>query len=182
LWKSRVSLFLEDTLQSQKEHKETFLHLIKETALFKVELELTEDLQRRLEFVEWHDRVEVIHTAIVAGGWIELGKLEVVVQEGTTKGFAGVQMDEVLKVVWLFKAAEGLQKLVKDTLQGLESGKEVKELSILIEINDQVQEMRVRIEEVKELVKVIEEAQGFVTITDEYLTNWSILTEGSDKF
>ncbi len=42
--------------------------------------------------------------------------------------------------------------------------------------------MRVRIEEVKELAKVIEEALGYVAITDEYLTNWSILTDGSDKF
>ncbi len=45
-----------------------------------------------------------------------------------------------------------------------------------------MQEMRVRIEEVKELAKVIEEAQGYVAITDEYLSNWSILTEGTDQF
>jgi hypothetical protein len=69
--------------------------LIKETALFKVELELTEDLQRRLEFVEWHDRVELVYRAIVSGGWVDLGKLEVIVQEGTTKGFAGVALEEV---------------------------------------------------------------------------------------
>ena len=90
-----MSLFLEDTLHSQKEHKETFLHLIKETALFKVELELTEDLQRRLEFVEWHDRVDSLYRTVVSRGWLDLGKLEVVVQEGTTKGFAGVQMEDV---------------------------------------------------------------------------------------
>jgi hypothetical protein len=60
-WKSRVCLFLEDTLQEQKQHKEIFLQLIRETALFKVELDLTEDLQRRLEFVEWHDRIESLY-------------------------------------------------------------------------------------------------------------------------
>lgn len=156
--------------------------MIKETALFKVELELTEDLQRRLEFVEWHDRVDSLHRTIVTGGWLELGKLEVVVQEGTTKGFAGVQMDEVQRVVGLYRAGESMQKEIKDTLQGLESGKEVKELSKLIEIDGMVQEMRVRIEEVKELAKVIEKAQRYVAITDEYLSNWSMMTEGTEKF
>jgi hypothetical protein len=78
--------------------------------------------------------------------------------------------------------AESLQKEVKDILQGLESGKEVKELSKLIEINEKIQEMRVRIEEVKELEKVIEQAQGYVAIANEYLSNWSMLNNGSDKF
>jgi hypothetical protein len=52
--------------------------------------------------------------------------------------------------------AESFQKEVKDILQGLESGKEVKELPKLIEINEKIQEIRVRIEEVKEFEKVIE--------------------------
>lgn len=124
-WKSRVSLFLQDTLQEQKQHKEIFLQLIRETALFKVELDLTEDLQRRLEFVEWHDRVEqlfVLHT----GGelaCVGLSRLEVVVQEGSTKGFAEVQLVEVQQMFHLYRAAEGRQREIKEIIECLESGK-----------------------------------------------------------
>ncbi len=56
---------------------------------------MTEDLQRRLEFVEWHDRVDLLYRVIVSAGWVDLEKLEVIVQEGTTKGFAGVDLEEV---------------------------------------------------------------------------------------
>lgn len=55
-WKARVRLFLEDE-REQKAHKEVFTQLIRETVLFKIELDLTEDLQRRLEFIEWHAKV-----------------------------------------------------------------------------------------------------------------------------
>ena len=44
-------------------------------------------------------------------------------------------MDDVKRVVSLYRAAEGLQKEVKDILQCLESGKETKELAKLIDIN-----------------------------------------------
>jgi len=66
-----------------------------------VELDLTEDLQRRLEVVEWHDRVEALYLLMTADQppWIDLNKLEVVVIEGSTKGFAGVNMPEVQAVV-----------------------------------------------------------------------------------
>ena len=43
-------MFLEDD-REQLAHKEIFLQLIKETSLFKVELDLTETLQKRLEFI-----------------------------------------------------------------------------------------------------------------------------------
>ena len=120
-----MCLFLEDTLASQKEHREIFLQLIRETALFKVELELTEDLQLRLEFVEWHDRVEALDRVSREGQPIELGKLEVVVVEGNAKGFvenSGLQ--EVQQVVALYKVAEGLQKEIKGVIECLEGGKE----------------------------------------------------------
>ena len=86
--------------------------------------------------MEWHDRVESLYR-IVEGQdqWIDLSKLEVVVQEGITKGFAEVDMDDVKRVVLLYRAAEALQKEVKDILQCLESGKETKELAKLIDIN-----------------------------------------------
>ena len=90
-------------------------------------------------------------------------------------------MEDVKRVVSLYRAAEGLQKEVKDILQCLESGKETKELAKLIDINQKIQEIRVRIDEVKDLVKVIEEAQGYVGICDQYLSDWSMLTEGTDK-
>lgn len=85
---------------------------------------MTEDLQRRLEFVEWHDRVEALDRIISSDEWIELGKLEVVVLEGVTKGFAEVKMDEVERVVTLYRVAEGLQKEIKDVIECLESGRE----------------------------------------------------------
>ena len=49
-------MFLEDE-QEQRKRKEVFLQLLRETALFKFEVDLTEDLQRRLEFLEWHEKV-----------------------------------------------------------------------------------------------------------------------------
>ena len=59
-WKSRVLMFLEDGQVYQKRNKEVFTQLIKETALFKVELDMTEDLQKRLEFIEWHAKVVIL--------------------------------------------------------------------------------------------------------------------------
>lgn len=56
-WKFRVQLFLEDD-RDQVRHKEAFTALLKETTLFKVDLALTEDLQRRFEFIEWHEKVK----------------------------------------------------------------------------------------------------------------------------
>lgn len=41
-------------------HKEVFNQLLRETALFKIELVLSEDLQRRLEFIEWHFKVKKV--------------------------------------------------------------------------------------------------------------------------
>lgn len=120
-----------------------------------MELDLTEDLQRRLEFVEWHDRVDSLYSTIKGEQWIDLNKLEVVVLEGVTKGFAEVDMPEITRVVSLYRLAEGLQKEVKDVLQCLESGKETKELAKIIQMNEKIQDTRVRIEEAKDLVKVI---------------------------
>ena len=59
-WKSRVMMFLED-VNEQRKRKEVFTQLIRETAIFKYEVELTEDLQRRLEFIEWHEKLQKIY-------------------------------------------------------------------------------------------------------------------------
>lgn len=42
-WKARVGLFLEDD-RDQIRHRDVFNSLLRETALFKVDLSLTEDL------------------------------------------------------------------------------------------------------------------------------------------
>lgn len=54
-------------------------------------------------------------------------------------------------------------------------------MSKLIEITERVQKIGVNIEEVKELLKIIEEAQGHELICDKYLSNWTFLTEDSDE-
>lgn len=63
-WKARVQMFLEDSEEEQYENREAFIQLIKETALFKVELDLAEDLQKRLEFVEWHAKAKDMEAQI----------------------------------------------------------------------------------------------------------------------
>lgn len=108
-WKSRASLFLED-LREQKTHKELFKSFILEGSLFKFEMELTEDLQKRSEFIEWHEKVMQAHFLIygstptisilessrqseeeseseMASGPITIDKLSELIAEGQSKRF-----------------------------------------------------------------------------------------------
>ena len=65
-WKRRAEMFLNDD-REQRAHKEFFTQLIKETLLFKFEVDLTEELQARFEFFEWLDRVEQLWVRISSG-------------------------------------------------------------------------------------------------------------------
>jgi hypothetical protein len=72
--------------------------LIRETALFKVELDLAEELQRRLEYLEWHAKVVRLdrHSDIEMGNEggelppsdFQIEKLQSLMQEGQAKGFS----------------------------------------------------------------------------------------------
>lgn len=79
-------MFLEDP-REQEEHREVFSQLIKETALFKVELELTDELQERLEFVEWQAKVVAVDSRsndVKVGDEepVDIGKLQALLEEG----------------------------------------------------------------------------------------------------
>ena len=84
-WKARVSLFLEDD-RDQLVHREVFTSLLRETALFKVDLALSEELQRRLEFIEWHAKVKGVFEADI----VQIESIQNIVNEGSAKGFAEV--------------------------------------------------------------------------------------------
>ena len=49
-------MLLEDT-REQENKKEVFPQLLKETLVFKIDLPLIKDLQKRYELVEWKERV-----------------------------------------------------------------------------------------------------------------------------
>jgi hypothetical protein len=108
-WKSRASLFLED-LREQKSHKELFKSFILEGSLFKFEMELSEDLQKRSEFIDWHEKVLHAHFLIygiapaisvlessvpseeesdseMASGPLTIDKLSELIAEGQSKQF-----------------------------------------------------------------------------------------------
>ena len=53
-----------EDLREQKSHKELFKSFILEGSLFKFEMELTEDLQKRSEFIDWHEKVLHAHFLI----------------------------------------------------------------------------------------------------------------------
>lgn len=120
---------------------------------------MIEELQRRLDFIEWHDRIEVINKMVMAGEGVEMSRLEAVANEGTSKGWFNVVVaegDEITRVRELHKGASALQKEIKAAIEGLESGRETWELVKIKEMAQRVVEIKVRIEEVKAITKVIE--------------------------
>ena len=111
-WKSRASLFLED-LREQKSHKELFKSFILEGSLFKFEMELSEELQKRSEFIDWHEKVLHAHFLIygiapaisvlessvsseeeseseMASGPLTIDILSELIAEGQSKQFCGL--------------------------------------------------------------------------------------------
>lgn len=65
-WKRRVVMFLEDE-REQIERKEVFHILLRETALFKFELDLSKVVQKRFEFIEWKEKVTKVWKVMHAG-------------------------------------------------------------------------------------------------------------------
>lgn len=104
LWKTRVQMFLEDSEKQQMWNKEMFAAFMKETSLFKIELDLTEDLQKRLEYIEWHQKVLDIYEKAISSNqmnddlsthWITIEELQSIMQDGESKGFTDLQLPEI---------------------------------------------------------------------------------------
>jgi len=56
-WVARASLFMEDGRDYQRRHREIFRALLVEGGLFKVDMELCEEVQRRSEYIDWEEKV-----------------------------------------------------------------------------------------------------------------------------
>jgi protease II len=103
-WRARVSLFLEDDYE-QLAHKELFKAFILEGSLFKFEVDLTDELQRKQEFIEWHAKVKKVHKKIFEEEEdkieeeneevISLQRLKELVKRGEEKGFHRIQLREI---------------------------------------------------------------------------------------
>lgn len=108
--------------------------------MFKVEQsELIEELQRRLEFIEWHDRVEAIDRMVksAAAEGVDMSRLEAVASEGASKGWFNIVVtegEEIKRVRELHIGASALQKEIKAAIEGLESGRETWELERIKEM------------------------------------------------
>ena len=96
-WKARVQLLLEDSHEYQQHNREVFVQLLKETALFKVELDLAYDLQKRLEFIEWHIKAVALEQIISnnEGELVAVERLFGIMDEARAKGFDQLLLPEI---------------------------------------------------------------------------------------
>ena len=96
-WKARVQLLLEDSHEYQQHNREVFVQLLKETALFKVELDLAYDLQKRLEFIEWHIKAVALEQIISnnEGELVAVERLFGIMEEARAKGFDQLLLPEI---------------------------------------------------------------------------------------
>ena len=167
-WKRRAEMFLNDD-REQRAHKEFFTQLIKETRLFKFEVDLTEELQVRFEFFEWLDRVEQLWARISSGDeWakVSLLDLQAVMQDGEQKGFAEVQLEVIQQVGGACLRANKFEQELRKSLKEIKdpSNKDRKQpISIeqLLDLQREAKELRVWLPDEEELAQIINEVDSF---------------------
>jgi hypothetical protein len=117
-------LFLEDSEAYQYENRDFFTQLIKETALFKLELELAEQLQRQLEFIEWHAKAKAMEAQISgnSGDPVHIEKLTAIMEEATGKGYEQLGLQEVARLRDYCEAANQTRAAILKAIHAVEEG------------------------------------------------------------
>lgn len=123
-WKARVHLFLEDSHDHQQRNRDVFAQLLKETALFKVELDLADDLQKRLEFIEWHAKALSVERHLVSGAGEPLGfeRLGALMDEARAKGFDQLRLPEIERLIGFNERAVRSRQAIQEALDAIEGG------------------------------------------------------------
>jgi len=169
--------------------------LIKETLLFKFEVDLTEELQARFEFFEWLDRVEALWLRMnfqtkdfeeekreKISPKVSLLDLQTLMQEGEQKGFSEMQIEVVQRIGDVCIRANKFEQELRKTLREVKDSthKDKKQrISVdkLLDLQKEAQELRVWLSETEDLAQILGEVAAYEAKCQEVLHGASLLND-----
>ncbi len=89
-------------------------------------------------------------------------------------------MLEISHMFSLYKESASLQRQLRDIKDSLDSGKQRCELSELLDLGKNVQQLRIHIDDMKQLNLIIEEAKAYTDRCNTYIGEWDkVVVEGT---